>query len=73
MARHLRPDVRRRPHCLKSQIQKAVIQAENHLGDPFAVRLLKALFLVKYVNDFKPTVRNLCVLMLERFDEDLPA
>lgn len=59
--------------ALKSQIQKAVIQAENHLGDPFAVRLLKALFLVKYVNDFKPTVRNLCVLMLERFDEDLPA
>ncbi len=59
--------------ALKLQIQKAVIQAENHLGDPFAVRLLKALFLVKYVNAFKPTVRNLCVLMLERFDEDLPA
>ena len=59
--------------ALKSQIQKAVIQAENNLNDPFAVRLLKALFLVKYVNDFKPTVRNLCVLMLDSFDTNLPA
>ena len=59
--------------ALKSQIQKAVIQAENHLTDEFAIRLLKALFLVKYVKEFKPTIRNLCVLMLERFDQDLPA
>lgn len=59
--------------ALKSQIQKAVIQAENHLSDEFAIRLLKALFLVKYVKEFKPTIRNLCVLMLERFDQDLPA
>ena len=59
--------------ALKSQIQKAVIQAENHLTDEFAIRLLKALFLVKYVKEFKPTIRNLCVLMLERFEQDLPA
>lgn len=59
--------------ALKSQIQKAVIQSENHLTDEFAIRLLKALFLVKYVKEFKPTIRNLCVLMLERFDQDLPA
>lgn len=58
--------------ALKSQIQRAVIQAEGHLDNPFAVRLLKALFLVKYVKEFKPTVRNLCVLMLERFQQDLP-
>lgn len=58
--------------ALKSQIQKAVLQAETHLGHPFAVRLLKALFLVKYVKEFKPTVRNLSVLMLERFNSDLP-
>ncbi|MEX2488616.1 MAG: BREX system P-loop protein BrxC [Pseudomonadales bacterium] len=59
--------------ALKSQIQRAIIQAENHLDDPFAIRLLKALFLVKYVKEFKPTVRNLCVLMLDAFDQDLPA
>lgn len=59
--------------ALKSQIQRAIIQAENHLDGPFAIRLLKALFLVKYVKEFKPTVRNLCVLMLDAFDQDLPA
>jgi len=59
--------------ALKSQIQKAIIQAENHLDGPFAIRLLKTLFLVKYIKEFKPTVRNLCVLMLDGFNQDLPA
>ena len=58
---------------LKSQIQKAILQAEKNLDDRFAVRLLKSLFLVKYIKEFKPTVRNLGILMLESFEEDLPA
>ncbi|HHD57426.1 MAG TPA: BREX system P-loop protein BrxC, partial [Desulfobulbaceae bacterium] len=58
--------------ALKSNIQRAIIQAENHLDNPFAVRLLKALFLVKYVKEFKATLRNLCVLMLDSFNQDLP-
>jgi hypothetical protein len=58
--------------ALKSQIQKAILQAENSPVSPFAVKLLKALFLVKYVKEFKPTIRNLCVLMLESFDQDVP-
>ena len=57
---------------LKSQIQKAILQAENHLENAFAVKLLKALFLVKYVKEFKPTIRNLSVLMLGSFDQNLP-
>lgn len=59
--------------ALKSNIQRAIIQAENHLDGPFAIRLLKTLFLVKYVKEFKPTLRNLCVLMLDSFNQDLPA
>ncbi|SDH54949.1 hypothetical protein SAMN04487926_105254 [Paraburkholderia steynii] len=59
--------------ALKSNIQRAVIQAERHLDGRFAIRLLKTLFLVKYVKEFKPTVRNLCVLMLDGFNQDLPA
>lgn len=59
--------------ALKSNIQQAIIQAENHLDNAFAIQLLKTLFLVKYMKEFKPTVRNLCVLMLEDFDQDLPA
>lgn len=59
--------------ALKSNIQQAIIQAEKHLDGPFAIRLLKTLFLVKYVKVFKPTLRNLCVLMLEGFNQDLPS
>lgn len=58
--------------ALKTNIQRAILQAEKHLDDKFAVRLLKTLFLVKYIKEFKPTVRNLRVLMLERFDQELP-
>lgn len=54
--------------ALKSQIQKAILNAETHLGDAFGVRVLKALFLVKYVKGFKATVRNISILMLDNFD-----
>jgi energy-coupling factor transporter ATP-binding protein EcfA2 len=60
-------------NSLKSQIQRAVLQAEGQLEDAFAIRVLKALFLVKYVKEFNATVRNVCVLMLEGFDQDIGA
>jgi hypothetical protein len=59
--------------ALKSQIQRAVTLAEKHLDNKFAVRLLKALFLLKYVKEFKPTLRNLSILMLEDFNQDQAA
>ncbi|MCP4164415.1 MAG: BREX system P-loop protein BrxC [Chloroflexi bacterium] len=58
---------------LKSQIQHSVVTAEQHLDDPFAVRVLKAIFLVKYIKEFKATPRNITVLMTDRFDIDLEA
>lgn len=58
--------------ALKSYIQQAILQSEKQLDSPFAIRMLKALFLVKYVKAFKPTIRNLCVLMLDGFSQDLP-
>lgn len=59
---------------LTSIVQRSVIQAERALGaHNFAVRLLKALFLVKYVKGFKSTVRNLRVLMTPTFDQNIPA
>lgn len=57
--------------ALKSNIQRAIIQAEKHLEGPFALRLLKTLFLVKYVKEFKATPRNLSVLMLDSFTQNL--
>ncbi len=58
---------------LKAQNQRSILNAEQHLADDFAVQILKALFLVKYVKEFKATPRNIRVLMFDRFDEDLPA
>jgi hypothetical protein len=63
--------------ALKSSAQSAILQAEKHLPDPtsdvtiLANRLLKALFLVKYVDTFKATPRNLTVLVYDRFGLDL--
>lgn len=60
-------------NALKSAIQSAINNAERNFDNPYAVRVLKALFLVKYVKEFKATARNLSVLMLESFDEDISA
>ncbi|MBX3547065.1 BREX system P-loop protein BrxC, partial [Chelatococcus sp.] len=57
--------------ALKSNVQQSILIAEKNLGDEFATRVLKALFLVKYVKAFKPTARNISILMLDRFDIDL--
>lgn len=57
---------------LKSQIQRSIVTAEQHLQDAFAVRILKALFLVKYVKEFKATPRNIRVLIQHHFEANLP-
>ena len=57
--------------ALKSNIQRSIIVAEKQLDNRFAIRLLKALFLVKYIKEFKPTLRNLSILMLDSFNQDL--
>ncbi|PRY94290.1 BREX system P-loop protein BrxC [Donghicola tyrosinivorans] len=56
--------------ALKSSVQQSIHIAEKNLDDPFAVRVLKVLFLVKYVKEFKPSVRNISILLLSRFDTD---
>lgn len=58
---------------LKTAAQKQVLTAERQLENPLAVRLLKALFLLKYVESFQATARNLTVLVYDRFGLDLPA
>lgn len=56
--------------ALKSSVQQSIQIAERNLDDPFAVRVLKTLFLVKYVKEFKPTVRNISILLLSEFQAD---
>lgn len=56
--------------ALKSQIQKSILKADKNLPNEYAVSVLKALFLVKYVKEFKPTLTNICILMHDRIDRD---
>lgn len=57
---------------LKSANQRAINEAERSSSlSLLAVRLLKALFLVKYVDTFKATARNLTVLVYDRFGTDV--
>jgi len=58
-------------NALKSQIQSSISMAERNLSDDFAVKVLKALFLVKYVKGFKATPRNVSILMLKRFKQNI--
>lgn len=58
---------------LKTTAHKQILTAERNLDNQLAIRLLKALFLVKYVESFQATPRNLTVLVYDRFGLDLPA
>ena len=44
---------------LRGEIQQSIILAEKQLDDRFAIKVLKALFLVKYFGNFKTTKRNI--------------
>jgi len=57
--------------ALKAHIQRSVQIAERNLDNQFAVQVLKALFLVKYIKEFKATHRNLIVLMSDEFGKDM--
>jgi hypothetical protein len=56
---------------LRGEIQSSVILAEKQLDNRFAVKVLKALFLVKYFGNFKTTKRNVSVLLIDDINVDL--
>lgn len=56
--------------ALKAGVQSSILLAEKNIENDLAKRILKALFLVKYVKQFKPTLENITVLVRERFDGD---
>ncbi|MEO1263497.1 MAG: BREX system P-loop protein BrxC [Bacteroidota bacterium] len=56
---------------LRGEIQSSIIMAERNLDNRFAVKVLKALFLVKYFHNFKTTKRNISVLMIDDIHVDL--
>ncbi len=56
---------------IKGTIQQSILDSENNLENKFAVQVLKALFLVKYVKEFKPTLHNISILMIDHFNLDI--
>lgn len=56
---------------IRGEIQNAITLSEKNITNKFAIKVLKALFLVKYYSNFKTTARNISVLMLESSDIDL--
>lgn len=58
---------------LKENFKQSIYMAQEHIGEenPFAIRVLKAMLLVKYIpKDFKSTVHNISALLLTGFDEN---
>lgn len=57
---------------LQAKIQNDIIQAEKTLDDDLALKVLKTLFLLKYVEGFPTTVENVTKILLPSFDTDFP-
>lgn len=58
---------------LRGEIQSSIILADKNLENRFALRVLKALFLVKYYGNFKTTKRNVSVLLIDDIHVDIKA
>jgi hypothetical protein len=50
-----------------------IVQAPSNVHDAFAIRVLKALFLLKWEKGFKATPRNVAILLIDRPDLDIAA
>lgn len=53
-----------------AKFQSSIASAERNLDNSLAIKILKALFLVKYVKTFKATLHNITVLMHSNFNEN---
>lgn len=58
---------------IKPHIQTAIKMAEPLFGNGLEVRILKCLFLLKWVREFKATVRNIALLLIDRPGIDIRA
>ncbi|MDE7465373.1 MAG: BREX system P-loop protein BrxC [Muribaculaceae bacterium] len=57
---------------LQTKIQNDIMQAEKTLDDELALKVLKALFLLKYVNGFPTTADNVAKILLPTLDTNFP-
>jgi len=58
---------------IRGDMQTTIKMAERQLGEGVEIRILKALFLLKWVREFKATPRNVAILLIDRADIDIRA
>ncbi|MCI0392588.1 MAG: BREX system P-loop protein BrxC [Acidobacteria bacterium] len=58
---------------IRGDMQTSLKLAERQLGDGLPIRILKALFLLKWVREFKATPRNVAILLIDRPEIDIRA
>lgn len=52
--------------AIKRVIERCQRAADDHQGiEQYDVAVLKALYLIRYINDFKPTIENISILMVD--------
>ena len=58
---------------IRGDMQTTIKMAERQLGEGIPIRILKSLFLLKWVREFKATPRNVAILLIDRPDIDIRA
>jgi len=58
---------------IRGDMQTSIKMAERQLGEGLPIRILKSLFLLKWVREFKATPRNVAILLIDRPEIDIRA
>lgn len=58
---------------IRGNLQTTIKMAETRLGEGLPIRILKSLFLLKWVREFKATPRNVAILLIDRPQIDIRA
>lgn len=58
---------------IRGDMQTTIKMAERQLGEGLPIRILKSLFLLKWVREFKASPRNVAILLIDRPDLDIRA
>ena len=58
---------------IRGDMQTSIKMAEARLGEGIPIRILKSLFLLKWVREFKSTARNIAILLIDRPEIDIRA
>jgi hypothetical protein len=58
---------------IRGDMQTTIKMAERQLGEGLPIRILKALFLLKWVREFKATPRNVAILLIDQPAPDIRA